>query len=245
MSLIDYKKLISESVKEAANEVTGDTDILNENMSPDSQDVLQEGYIVTPKKFAFSAEALSKQTLAAHDDIYKHYVDKLGLSSRQLDVVDRVEVDASHSAYRSIKQDETFNLNATYLHELYFANILDKYSEITMESLSFMRLERDFGTFDLWQQDFIACALSAREGWAVTGYNTFLRKFVNFFTDSHDVSIPLGTYPVIVIDMWAHSYYKDMLGDKRGYVINMMKTLNWVTIEERFKRAEFIAAAMK
>lgn len=49
-------------------------------------------------------------------------------------------------------------MNGSYLHELYFANIADSQSRISMDSLSYMRLNRDFGTFDNWQRDFIACA---------------------------------------------------------------------------------------
>ena len=45
---------------------------------------------------------------------------------------------------------ETYNMNSAYFHELYFANIGDSNSRINMDSLSYMRLNRDFGTFDDW-----------------------------------------------------------------------------------------------
>ena len=108
-----------------------------------------------------------------------------------------------------------------------------------------MRLERDFGTFDDWQRDFIACALSARNGWAVTGYSTYLQRYVNFIVDLHNTNIPVGVYPIIVLDVWEHAYYRDYLRKRKTYVHAMMKEFDWDVIEERVNRAEMIAKAMR
>jgi Fe-Mn family superoxide dismutase len=110
-----------------------------------------------------------------------------------------------------------------------------------MDSLAYMRLARDFGTFDDWQIDFVACALSARNGWAVTVYNCFLDRFMNVVIDLHNINIPLNCYPVIVLDMWEHAYFRDYLSDKQKYVFAMMKELNWEVIEDRVSRADKLA----
>ena len=124
---------------------------------------------------------------------------------------------------------------------MFFENIDDLDSIITMDTLAFLRLERDFGTFDAWQKDFIACAMSARNGWAVTVYNTFLKRYINVVVDLHNINIPFSSFPVIVLDMWEHSYYRDYLNDKKSYIFAMMKELDWNAIDKRFKRAEKIA----
>jgi Fe-Mn family superoxide dismutase len=108
-----------------------------------------------------------------------------------------------------------------------------------------MRIERDFGTFDDWQKDFMACALSSKSGWAVMGYHTFLRKYVNVMIDEHTGNIPIGFYPIIVVDMWEHAYYKDYLNDKKSYLIAQMREFNWNVIEERVKKAESVGQAVK
>ena len=128
---------------------------------------------------------------------------------------------------------------------MFFENISDVHSQVTMDSMAFMRLERDFGSFDDWQKDFIACALSARNGWAVTVYNTFLNRYMNIVIDLHSQNIPMASYPVIVIDCWEHAYYRDYLNERKIYVFAMMKELNWDTIEERFKKAERISKATR
>ena len=165
--------------------------------------------------------------------------------SSELDTANRGEVNSRHSEFRSLKLDETWNLNALWLHELYFANCFDPHSEIVMDSMAFLRLQRDFGTFDDWQRDFMACALASKGGWAVTGYHLFLKKYVNFFIDDHAGNVPVGLYPLIVVDMWEHAYYKDYLNDSKSYLVSQMRELNWEVIEDRFKKAEAIAQAVK
>lgn len=204
---------------------------------------LQEAYVASPKQYDIPTESLPEEVKKAHVDLYKGYVKALNAVSAKLDTVPRKDANHHSSEFRALKGDEVFNMNAVYLHELYFANIGDVSSEILQDNLSFMRLARDFGTFDDWQRDFMACAMSAREGWAVCGYSTFLRRFVNFVVDLHDAHVPMGVYPVIVMDTWTHSMPLGM--DRRSYVISMMREMNWEVIDNRFKRADRIAEALK
>lgn len=206
---------------------------------------LDEAFVHEPKPFKQVSEFVSQKTKSAHEELYKGYVETFNKVSSELDTVDRSNVNSRHSQYRSLKLDEVFNLNAIWLHELYFTNCFDPHSEITMDSMSYMRIERDFGTFDDWQKDFMACALSSKSGWAVMGYHTFLRKYVNVMIDEHTGNIPIGFYPIIVVDMWEHAYYRDYLNDKKSYLIAQMREFNWNIIEERVKKAEAVGQAVK
>jgi Fe-Mn family superoxide dismutase len=211
----------------------------------DSPVIVNESYSTQAKKFKLSTELLSSKNKKSHQDLFEKYVDELNEISAKLDTAPRDDADPRFSEFRSLKVDETHNLNGTFLHGMFFENISDVHSQVTMDSMAFMRLERDFGSFDDWQKDFIACALSARNGWAVTVYNTFLNRYMNIVIDLHSQNIPMASYPVIVIDCWEHAYYRDYLNERKIYVFAMMKELNWDTIEERFKKAERISKATR
>ena len=114
-----------------------------------------------------------------------------------------------------------------------------------MDSLSYMRLNRDFGTFDDWQRDFIACAMSSRCGWAITYFNMYTQSYMNCVVDLHSQNVPAGMYPVIVMDLWQHAYYRDYLKDAKTYLTAMMKQLNWNVIERRFEKADKISAVLR
>ncbi len=218
---------------------------LAESLGINKKEALEESYVAQQKPFNLRTEMLSDKNKRNHVELYQAYIDTFNRISAELDSVDRDEVNSNHCAFRSLKIDETYNLNAIYLHELYFSNVSDLHSEIAMDSLSYMRLSRDFGTFDDWQKDFIACCLASRCGWAMTVYNTYLQRYVNCPIDLHSLDVPVGAFPVIVMDMWQHSYYRDYLKDAKTYTYAMMKEINWNIVEKRFEKAERIGRAIR
>jgi len=202
---------------------------------------IKESYVTQAKKYNLSTDLLSDKNKQEHQKLLEKYVKALNEVSTKLDTADREESNPNHSEFRSLKIDEAFNINAAYLHALFFENISDQRSIITMDSLAFMRLERDFGSFDAWQKDFVACALAARNGWAVTVYNQMLKRYINIVVDLHSQHVPIASTPIIVVDCWEHSYYRDYLSDRKTYVYGMMKEFDWNAIEERFQKAEKIS----
>jgi Fe-Mn family superoxide dismutase len=114
-----------------------------------------------------------------------------------------------------------------------------------MNSASFIDLQKVWGTFDDWQRDFMACAMACGQGWAICGYNIYLKNYVNTIVSNHSQDVLMGLYPIVVLDLHEHAYQKDYLNDKKSYIIAMMRELNWEVIEERFKKAKNIAQAVK
>lgn len=214
--------------------------IIREELGLENE-TLAESYVTQAKKYNLNTELLSDKNKQAHQGLLENYVKSLNEISTKLDTVSKEDMNPNHSEFRALKIDEVYNINAAYLHALFFENIADQRSIITMDSLSFMRLERDFGSFDNWQKDFVACALSSRNGWAVTVYCQMLKRYINVVVDLHSQHVPIGSIPIIVLDCWEHSYYRDYLTDRKTYAYGMMKELNWTTIEERFQKAEKIS----
>jgi len=204
---------------------------------------LDEAYVTQAKVYELNTELLSQKTKDSHRKILESHVEKLNEVSAYLDTAERELADINNSKLRSLKADEVYNLNASFLHAYYFENIGDQNSVINMDSIAFMRLERDFGSFDDWQKDFIACALSSRNGWVVTVYNFLLKRYMNVVIDLHSENVPIGCFPVIVLDCWEHAYYKDYLDNKKSYVYAMMKELKWSRVESRIKKVEAMAKA--
>ena len=204
-------------------------------------ETLKEAYVSTPKKFDLRTDLLSSATKKAQQKEFEAYVAALNKASAELDGADRENANNKSSDFRSLKADEVHSMNAAFLRALYFENISDLSSRITMDSLAFIRLERDFGTFDEWQRDYIACCLSSRDGYAVLGYSVFLKRYLNFVIDAESKDVGVGVIPVIVMDVSVGAYFRDYLDDTKTYVLAMMKEFNWEQIEERFKRTEKVS----
>lgn len=242
----DLKEIINKSVKESFagfGSGTPKQTVISESAKPRTivetiKENLTESFILTPKSFLLKTEFLSSKAKEAHEKLYNAYVKAFDKLIPQLQTANTEESESNHSSFRSLKIDEQYNLNAIKLHEMYFNNISDLNSSIAVDSIPYMKFSRDFGTFEKWQYDFRACCMAAREGWAVTYYEPLRKVYINCIVDGHNVGIPLGGVPVLVIDVWAHAYYRDYLEDKKSYVNAMMKEINWNIIEARMVVAE-------
>lgn len=203
--------------------------------------VLSEvAYVATARKFDLPTDSLTRRAKNVHVDLYEKYVEDFNRVSAELDAVRRDDFDK----YQHLKCRETYLMNAVHLHELYFENISAPNSNINMNSLTYMRLARDFGTFDEWQYDFIAAAHGTGSGWAVCGYNTWLNRYVNFFIKAHSDAIPVGTVPLIVLDVWEHAY-RDYDSDRSSYIYAMMKEFNWDVIQRRIEKVEKMSEVLR
>jgi len=205
---------------------------------------LSEAYVVEPKSYTLKTEFLSDKTKKARLDEFERFSKALNRVSAQLDTASRDAADTASSEFRSLKMDESHCINRAFLQTRFFSNIDDPKSQIGMDSITFMRLERDFGTFDEWQKDFIACGMSARSGYVVTSYNMMLRRYVNHVVDGSGCGLPVGTFPIVVLDVSEGAYYRDYVDDRKTYIVAMMKELNWEVIEDRVKKAERIAKVL-
>lgn len=207
------------------------SNVINKNIT--------EATIVSTKPFFLNTETLSNDVKENHLKLYQNYAESFNKISSKLDTVPKEEANnPSNSDFRRLKMDEQENLNGVKLHELYFANVGDKTSLIRRDSMPFMRLERDWGSFENWQLDFRACGMSATEGWAVCFFEPFKQKYFNVIIEKHNINIPVGAIPVLVVDTWHHAWFKDYLGEKQTYLNAMMKEINWDIIEARMTIAE-------
>jgi len=201
--------------------------------------LLKEAVIIMPRSFVMKGDVQSPTTKENHEKLYKSYVDSFNKISSKLDTVPKTDADNNNdSEFRRLKQDEVHNMNGVKLHELYFTNSGDLNSEVRADSIPFMRLARDWGTFDQWQLDFRACGMAAREGWAICYYDPFKQQYFNTFIEGHTMHMPLMAIPVLVVDTWHHAWFYDYPGDKMEYLNKSMREINWNVVEMRMIAAE-------
>lgn len=204
--------------------------------------VVKEAYVTVPKKFNLKTEKLSEKVKKARIEQFEKTVDTLNRISAQLDGAD-LSVADNHisSSFRNLKMAESYAINDSFLQAQFLENIDDLNSSISMDNLCYMRLSRDFGDFDTWQKNFIACAKSSRGGYVVTAYSIYLNRYNNFIVDNAEEGVPFSAIPVIVLDVNKGIYVKDYLNDVEQYTKNMMREFDWGVIEERIKKCEKIA----
>lgn len=204
--------------------------------------VIKEAYVTVPKKFKLTTEKLSEKIKRSMIEKFEKSVAALNKISASLDGANLDSADNEISSnFRNLKMSESYAINESFLQAEFLENISDLNSNISMDMLCYMRLARDFGDFDTWQKNFIACAKSSRNGYAMTAYCIYLKRYINFVVDDATAGMPVASIPVIVMDVNKGCYTRDYVNDIDSYVKNMMREFNWKEIEERFSRAEKVA----
>ena len=226
----DILKIINETFSTVKSDETPKSRILNE-----------VAYVLQPKQYSIETDVISSKAINANIADFENTVKVSNEISAKLDSADRSTANYKDSEFRELKTAEAINLSDAFLTSLHFDNIADPVSQITMDSLSYMRLSRDFGTFEDWQKDFIACAMSARSGFAVTVYNGFLNRYMNLMVDDSCLGLLYNCYPVISLSVKESFYFRDYLDDRKAYIFAMMKELKWPLIEKRIKKADKLA----
>ncbi len=184
--------------------------------------------------FDYNTTAVSKEQYDLHLKLYKGYIDKVNVITNGLKTKGSPELSNSvYSKYRGLKKGETFSIDAVILHELYFQNMSNSGMQVgknTNEIFSHFD-----GNYFGWINDFKACAKSAR-GWCVFCYEQRTESFRNILQDSHDDGVIIGSYPLIVLDMYEHAYFLDYGVNKEQYIQNFISAINWDIVEQRCNR---------
>ena len=145
---------------------------------------------------------------------------------------DKSAANATFSDFRELKMEEGFAANAILLHEAYFDVLGGKGNP---EGKIVDAIVKDFGSFDAWQEEFKALGLSAR-GWAVLAYDFNDGRLHNYLADMHNQGGVWGVSPILVLDVYEHAYFIDYGSDRKTYIEDFFKNLNWKAINKKFDK---------
>ena len=179
--------------------------------------------------FQYDTNAVSREAFEDHMKLYKGYVDKFNQTTGELKNAPQGD-NPTYSEYRGLKLGQGYSLASIVLHELYFGG--QKARPASPDNLTTSVLAAGFGSFDGWVKDFRSCAASAR-GWGVLAYSPRSKDLVHMMLDSHDDGMVSGTYPVIAIDMYEHSYFKDYGTNRDAYISNFLASIDWIGVAKR------------
>lgn len=182
-------------------------------------------------EYSEDVTVINKEQFEAHMRLYEGYIKKMNeIDNLLMEEGDLEDSNATYSEYRAIKRGETFALNGVILHEYYFENIGSINNESNDEVKNL--LAKDFGSYKLWQQHFIATAKASR-GWAVLCFDFRSNRFRNISLDAHDLGNIALAVPVLVIDMYEHAYFLQYADNKNEYITNFMKNIDWSIVKNR------------
>lgn len=189
----------------------------------------------TAKKFnlAGKLQGLSKEQITQHQTLYEGYVKRRNEIANSLQHTDRSGQNRTYSVFRELKIEESYAVNGSILHELYFENLGIEKTTPGNEMLKL--IEKSFGSLENFKSDLMDCALCSR-GWVITAYSIDDKRIHNFVCDQHNQNVPILIMPLIVLDMYEHAYMIDFGIKQNPYLEVFWNHIQWNVIEDRVNK---------
>lgn len=100
------------------------------------------------------------------------------------------------------------------------------------------RIEADFGSLDEFRKEFSDAALALfGSGWAWLSVGEDGRLVVSTTANQDSPAMTKGDTPLLALDLWEHAYYLLYRSDRRAYIGEWWRVVNWTEVERRFEAA--------
>jgi len=143
--------------------------------------------------------------------------------------------------YNDLKREHLVRTGSVVLHELYFENLGGNSQAGNTERQA---IAKAFGSFEAWETEFrrIGAGLGGGSGWVVLGFNLHTRQLENYWMADHAHG-PAATLPVLVMDMYEHSYQMDFGAAAAKYIDAFFQNIQWEAVGARLAAARKTTAA--
>lgn len=174
----------------------------------------------------------SRETLNLHYNIlYKGYVDN---SNKTEEKLNKARLENNFENIKCLEKDLSFYGSGAILHELFFLNLSPAIP--SRPSLRLMeQIQRDFISFDIFKNQFTEAAKAVEaSGWCLLVWVPNIQKLQILQCEKHQNLTLWGCKPLLVLDMWEHSYYLQYKTSRPDYIKAFWNIVNWSTVNKRF-----------
>ena len=161
--------------------------------------------IELPYSFNALEPYYSEETLKLHYNIlYKGYVDNTNKTQEQLK---EAREKGDFSNIKCLEKNLSFFGSGAILHELFFENMGQK-KNTSPSLLLAEQITKDFGSIETFKAQFEAASASVEaSGWCLLVWVPKWNKLEILQCEKHQDLTLWGCVPILVLDMWEHSYY--------------------------------------
>lgn len=138
---------------------------------------------------------------------------------------------------KCVAKELSFNIGGHILHSLFWGNLIsDQKSKEKPEGVLMESIEKEFKNFNNFKTEFSQTALTVEgSGWAALGYCKETEKLIIIQIEKHNINIIPGCSILMVLDVFEHAYYLDYKNNRKEYIENFWKIINWDEIKNRFQ----------
>ena len=176
---------------------------------------------------------LSEKLLRSHwEHNYQGAVKNLAKTREQIAALTK---DAPPMLAAGLMERELTFRNSAQLHELYFANLGGSGGPAGDTAKA---IAEAFGSTARFEEQFrLACSgLYGGSGWVVLVWDTRTSDLRLYASGHHKETVSMGT-PLLVCDMYEHSYAIDFGAAAANYVEAFWQNVDWAVVDARLAKA--------
>ena len=176
----------------------------------------------------------SKETLLIHfDKLYTGYVEKTNQTEEKLN---RARQTNDFSNIKCLEKELSFQGSGAILHQLFFENMGPGIP--TSPSIELMeQINRDFGSFEIFKRQMTEAAkIVEASGWCLLVWVPLFNKLEVLQCEKHQNLTLWGCTPLLVLDMWEHSYFLQYKSNREEYIKAFWSIVNWNEVNKRFNK---------
>ncbi|MFT3845476.1 MAG: superoxide dismutase [Lacibacter sp.] len=130
----------------------------------------------------------------------------------------------------------SYHLSSHILHSIFWTNLTDKAT--TPKGDLMKRIEKDFGSYDKLKNYLGQTSKNVDgNGWGILGYQPYTDKLTILQCENHEKLTQWGVIPLLVIDVWEHSYYLKYKNKRADFVDALFNIINWDNAALRLEEA--------
>lgn len=180
-------------------------------------------------------KGISKKTMEIHHGkLYTGYVNKRNEVETQVKEADASKANQVYSAYRGLREGETFAANGMVLHEAYFRILGGTGDPKGMKVYD--AIVKEWGSWEAFVEAFTATGMAAR-GWSILAYDPSDGKLHIYAADAQNQGGVWGCTPVLPMDVYEHSYFIDVGSDRATYIKNFLANVDWKAVDRLYAAA--------
>jgi Fe-Mn family superoxide dismutase len=136
-----------------------------------------------------------------------------------------------------LEKDLAFNLGGHVNHSVFWTNMSPNGGDKPVGELA-SAIDDYFGSFEKFQAHFTAAALGVQgSGWAALLWDSIGQRLIISQFFDQQANFPVGTVPVLLLDVWEHAYYLDYKNVRADYVKAFWNIVDWSNVQARFDAA--------
>lgn len=196
------------------------------------------GHILPPLPYRYDAlqPYIDKEIMRIHHDKHhKSYVEGLNKAEKEME---KARSSNNFDLIKHWEREAAFNGAGHYLHTIFWT-IMSPSGGGQPSGILLQQINQSFGSFEKFKKHFTEAANNVEGGgWAILVWSPRSRRLEILQAEKHQNLSQWDVVPILVLDVWEHAYYLQYKNERKKYIDNWWKIVNWKEAERRYNEAQ-------